>query len=295
MPTTAILNSHPLTVLKKEVSKTNIKGYSKMKKAELIVLMMTSQNRPRFHHIKMRERKAGEVVIKTVKKKIQPKQKAERATKISAPQRQAKYPQQILAKKRVASIPKVINTSNERVSRLPDYLPQMHAIPIYFVDAGHPAKEYVGQKYFTDRYAYGSTIMQSKWHDGAIYMVRKGKWFLAGEVHFEGGGPNIKAKKDWIKLPERVKLYKDNDLREQWRPEIIQLYNNAKTQTVKFDLIENNKREEIKKIRGGRVRLSKTLKEKISVLELAEKEAGVQMKKYQRIADQWEGQMLRKK
>ena len=68
MPTTAILNSHPLTVLKKEVSKTNIKGYSKMKKAELIVLMMTSQNRPRFHHIKMREGKAGEVVIKPVKK-----------------------------------------------------------------------------------------------------------------------------------------------------------------------------------------------------------------------------------
>ncbi len=31
-----ILNSHPVTTLRKEISKTNIKGYSKMKKAEVI-------------------------------------------------------------------------------------------------------------------------------------------------------------------------------------------------------------------------------------------------------------------
>ena len=71
MPTTAILQSHPVSVLKKEISKTNIKGYSKMKKAELIVLMMTSQNRPRFHHIKMREGKRA-AVVKVVAEKKKP-------------------------------------------------------------------------------------------------------------------------------------------------------------------------------------------------------------------------------
>lgn len=54
--TREILGSHPASVLKKEISKTNIKGYSKMKKEELIELMM--KNRERFGHIKMAEKKA---------------------------------------------------------------------------------------------------------------------------------------------------------------------------------------------------------------------------------------------
>jgi len=54
--TREILGSHPASVLKKEISKTNIKGYSKMKKEELIELMM--KNKERFGHIKMAEKKA---------------------------------------------------------------------------------------------------------------------------------------------------------------------------------------------------------------------------------------------
>ena len=71
MPTVAILQSHPLSVLKKEISKTNIKGYSKMKKDELIALMMLEENRPKFHHILMaekKERKSKEVKPKRAKK-----------------------------------------------------------------------------------------------------------------------------------------------------------------------------------------------------------------------------------
>ena len=49
--TREILNSHPVATLKKEISKTNIKGYSKMKKSEIIDLMMA--NKSRFKHIKM--------------------------------------------------------------------------------------------------------------------------------------------------------------------------------------------------------------------------------------------------
>jgi len=45
-----ILNSHKVAALKKEISKTNIKGYSKMKKNEIVALMMT--HKTRFSHIK---------------------------------------------------------------------------------------------------------------------------------------------------------------------------------------------------------------------------------------------------
>ena len=45
-----ILNSHPLSTLKKEISKTNIKGYSRMKKPELVATMM--KHKERFGHIK---------------------------------------------------------------------------------------------------------------------------------------------------------------------------------------------------------------------------------------------------
>ena len=44
------LESHPVATLKKEISKTNVKGYSKMKKGEVIELML--KNKDRFNHIK---------------------------------------------------------------------------------------------------------------------------------------------------------------------------------------------------------------------------------------------------
>ena len=46
-----ILESHPVSVLKKEISATNIKGYSKMKKAEVIDLMLKKEHREKFSHI----------------------------------------------------------------------------------------------------------------------------------------------------------------------------------------------------------------------------------------------------
>lgn len=72
MPSVLILQSHPVATLKKEISKTNIKGYSKMKKDALIQLMMRAENKPRFSHIKMREKagdKPKEIII-TPKRKI---------------------------------------------------------------------------------------------------------------------------------------------------------------------------------------------------------------------------------
>ena len=66
-----ILNSHPVSVLKKEISKTNIKGYSKMKKAEVIELMM--KNKDRFSHIKMAEKKERRKPEKKIKLKPEEK------------------------------------------------------------------------------------------------------------------------------------------------------------------------------------------------------------------------------
>ena len=69
MPTIDILNSHPVSYLKREISKTNIKGYSKMKKNEIVELMM--KNKDRFHHIKKREK--SDSLKAPSKKKEEPK------------------------------------------------------------------------------------------------------------------------------------------------------------------------------------------------------------------------------
>ena len=62
-----IFLSHSVTTLKKEISKTNIKGYSTMKKAQIVDLMV--KNQARFSHIKLNEK------IKLFKKKTEPKKK----------------------------------------------------------------------------------------------------------------------------------------------------------------------------------------------------------------------------
>jgi len=57
MITKEILESHPVSVLKKEISKTNIKGYSKMKKSGIVSLMLKPEHSKRFSHIKKAETK----------------------------------------------------------------------------------------------------------------------------------------------------------------------------------------------------------------------------------------------
>jgi len=104
MPSRPILDSHPISVLRKEISKTNIKGYSKMKKAEVISLMLKRENASKFSHIKMREKSKPKEITIVPKRKI----KAERAKKISAPKREAQKATVIPPKKRVASVPKVV-------------------------------------------------------------------------------------------------------------------------------------------------------------------------------------------
>ena len=63
----SILNSHPVGHLKKEISKTNIKGYSKMKKGEIIDLMLKYPDR--FKHIRTYGEPVKKIVIKRELKK----------------------------------------------------------------------------------------------------------------------------------------------------------------------------------------------------------------------------------
>ena len=66
MLTKEILDSHPLKVLKKEIAKQNIKGYSNMKRSELTDLML--QNKEKFGHIKAAEKKAPKAKAPKAKK-----------------------------------------------------------------------------------------------------------------------------------------------------------------------------------------------------------------------------------
>jgi len=63
-----ILNSHPVTTLKKEVAKTNVKGYSKMKKAEVVELML--KHKEKFGHITMKGKAKPAEAEKPKKKKL---------------------------------------------------------------------------------------------------------------------------------------------------------------------------------------------------------------------------------
>ena len=67
-----ILMSHPISTLRKEISNQNIKGYSKLKKAELVALMLKTPQR--FKHIKMRVKPKKEAP-KPAPKKEEPKKK----------------------------------------------------------------------------------------------------------------------------------------------------------------------------------------------------------------------------
>ena len=73
MTTFEILNSHAVSTLKKEISKHNLKGYSKLRKADVIKLMIL--NKDMFGHIVKKEKitklksKTQMKVQETIKKK----------------------------------------------------------------------------------------------------------------------------------------------------------------------------------------------------------------------------------
>ena len=107
MPTKEILNSYSVVELRKEVSKTNIKGYSKMKKSEVVELMMKPNNKPKFHHIKAK--------TKATKAKAPPPAPA------PAPKKTYKFKKKEKAKPSsvgVAAVPEKKKTAGEKLTGL---------------------------------------------------------------------------------------------------------------------------------------------------------------------------------
>ena len=91
-----ILNSHPVAHLRKEISKTNIKGASKMKKAEVIDVMMKHQSR--FSHITMRgktEKKAPPKKAPPTQSKTAEEKKRDKMNKMDPAELFSKLPKEL--------------------------------------------------------------------------------------------------------------------------------------------------------------------------------------------------------
>ena len=123
------LESHSITTLRKEISKTNIKGYSKMKKAEVVALMLKHSDR--FNHIQQREkvarkapapRKAPEPkkeepkkvkkIIKKPEPKEEPKEEPKKAKKIIKKPETKKYKTQFGNNSQMDELDFVMKRSN---------------------------------------------------------------------------------------------------------------------------------------------------------------------------------------
>ena len=86
-----ILQSMSVLSLKREISKTNIKGYSKMKKAEVIDLMMKPEHRKRFSHLaKKGVKKERLPVFKKITEKKPPPKKLKKKLKVVDDEKPAK-------------------------------------------------------------------------------------------------------------------------------------------------------------------------------------------------------------
>ena len=66
-----ILMSHPVENLRKEIAKTNIKGYAKASKKAIVEKMLLHS--ARFQHIKMYEKKADSQMLLKLKPSNEPK------------------------------------------------------------------------------------------------------------------------------------------------------------------------------------------------------------------------------
>ena len=54
--TRKVLNSHTMPELKQETRKTNITGYSKLKKGGLVSLMARKEHKAKFSHLKFKQK-----------------------------------------------------------------------------------------------------------------------------------------------------------------------------------------------------------------------------------------------
>ncbi len=83
MPTLEILNSYSLPELKKIIRATNITGYSKLKKAELVKLMLRPEHKSKFEGLMKRDKRVPDAMdSKRTKLNKEFKKKAKKAKEL---------------------------------------------------------------------------------------------------------------------------------------------------------------------------------------------------------------------
>jgi hypothetical protein len=127
MPTLEILNSYSLPELKKIIRATNITGYSKLKKAELVKLMLRPEHKSKFEGLMKRDKRVPDVMdSKRTKLNREFKKKAKKARdvfefkeaskKIGEQLKKKKFPKKEEPKKEE---PKKEEPKKERISNRP--------------------------------------------------------------------------------------------------------------------------------------------------------------------------------
>jgi len=122
MPTVEILKTYSVIELKREIGKARIKGYSKLKKAEVLDLMM--KNKEKFHHLKGK----GKAPKATGGAKPAPKPKAKPAKKEPA----------FLPDDVMANIKGFMNVGKDAIKRGPDTDNITDLIENGFAERGRP-------------------------------------------------------------------------------------------------------------------------------------------------------------
>jgi hypothetical protein len=116
MPTEEILKTYSVVELKREIGKARLKNYSKLKKAEVVALMM--KNKERFHHLKGKSKAPKAKPAPKPKAKPAPKPKAKPAPKPKA--KPAKKEPAFLPDDVMANIKGFMNVGKDAIKRGPD-------------------------------------------------------------------------------------------------------------------------------------------------------------------------------
>jgi hypothetical protein len=122
MPTLEILNSYSLPELKKIIRATNITGYSKLKKAELVKLMLRPEHKSKFEGLMKREKRVPDVMdSKRTKLNREFKKKAKKARDVFEFKEASKKIGEQLKKKKFPKKeePKKEEPKKERISNRP--------------------------------------------------------------------------------------------------------------------------------------------------------------------------------
>jgi hypothetical protein len=122
MPTLEILNSYSLPELKKIIRATNITGYSKLKKAELVKLMLRPEHKSKFEGLMKRDKRVPDVMdSKRTKLNREFKKKAKKARDVFEFKEASKKIGEQLKKKKFPKKeePKKEEPKKERISNRP--------------------------------------------------------------------------------------------------------------------------------------------------------------------------------